>query len=123
MAACYVVIKKLFYITRLGHNQKLKTSIMRITMKNKTKAKKTPKTGESLIRLLAFFGKPDGRWYCELTGLHLYDYCGYALMICDLVRHVARAFGVKEDDVWDWVDRERRNPTTAITGQLLGPSR
>ena len=39
----------------------------------------------------------------------------YGLIICDLVRHVARAFKVGEDDVWEWVDKERLNPTTKVT--------
>jgi hypothetical protein len=38
----------------------------------------------------------------------------YGLLIADLVRHVARAFSVEEEDVWEWVDKERRRPTTAI---------
>lgn len=38
----------------------------------------------------------------------------YGLLICDLVRHVACAFEVEEDDVWEWVDKERHRPTTAI---------
>jgi hypothetical protein len=38
----------------------------------------------------------------------------YGLLICDLVRHVARAFEVEEDDVWEWVHKERRHPTTVI---------
>jgi hypothetical protein len=39
----------------------------------------------------------------------------YGLIIADLVRHVAKAFDVDEDDVWAWVDRERRKPTTTLT--------
>ena len=39
----------------------------------------------------------------------------YGLLVADLVRHVARAFNVGEEDVWEWVDKERRHPTTAIT--------
>jgi len=39
----------------------------------------------------------------------------YGLIICDLVRHVARAFKVGEKEVWEWVDKERHNPTTDIT--------
>ncbi len=38
----------------------------------------------------------------------------FGLLICDLVRHVARAFKVDEDAVWEWVDKERRRPTTKI---------
>jgi hypothetical protein len=39
----------------------------------------------------------------------------YGILICDLVRHVARAFKVKEDDVWEAVDKERRHPTSDMT--------
>jgi hypothetical protein len=39
----------------------------------------------------------------------------YGMLICDLVRHAAKAFNVEEDDVWEWVDKERRHPTTPIT--------
>jgi hypothetical protein len=39
----------------------------------------------------------------------------YGILVCDLVRHVARAFKVAEDDVWKWVDKERRKPTSDIT--------
>lgn len=38
----------------------------------------------------------------------------YGLIVCDLVRHVARAFKVDEKEVWEWVDKERRNPTTEV---------
>ena len=36
-------------------------------------------------------------------------------MICDLVRHVAGAFKVDEAAVWEWVEKERHNPTDQIT--------
>ena len=39
----------------------------------------------------------------------------YGLLICDLVRHVARAFKVDEAAVWEWVDKERHSPTTGVT--------
>ena len=38
----------------------------------------------------------------------------YGLIVCDLVRHVARAFKVPEAAVWEWVDRERARPTARI---------
>jgi hypothetical protein len=38
----------------------------------------------------------------------------YGLAICDLVRHVAKAFKVPEDAVWEWVDKERHRPTGPI---------
>jgi hypothetical protein len=43
--------------------------------------------------------------------------CG--LLIADMVRHTAKAFGVTEDAVWAWVMQERRHPTTRITGQRI----
>ena len=43
---------------------------------------------------------------------------GYGLLICDLVRHVARAFKVEEGAVWEWVDKERYHQTT----DLFSPS-
>lgn len=39
----------------------------------------------------------------------------YGLVICDAVRHVAKAFKVDEDDVWKWVEKERYHPTTPIS--------
>ena len=51
---------------------------------------------------------------------HLYphdlDHRGYGLLICDLVRHVAKHFDVHEDAIWDWVERERDKPTTKLEG-------
>jgi hypothetical protein len=38
----------------------------------------------------------------------------FGILICDLVRHVARAFKVDEDAVWEWVDKERREPTSDV---------
>jgi hypothetical protein len=52
---------------------------------------------------------------CHLHPAEEDTYEGYGILICDLVRHVARCFDVNEDDVWDWVDKERDNPTDEIT--------
>ncbi len=53
-----------------------------------------------------------------ITHLHGSETCntheGYGLLICDIVRHVAKNFNVSEDDVWEWVDKERHQPTTLI---------
>ena len=49
-----------------------------------------------------------------MTHIHpgSHDYRHYGLLVCDLVRHIANAFEVSEDAVWEWVDKERSNPTT-----------
>jgi len=53
-----------------------------------------------------------------ITHLHSSPTCdtyqGYGLLVCDIVRHVAKAFSMAEEDVWEWVDKERNHPTTAI---------
>jgi hypothetical protein len=57
----------------------------------------------------------DGKLVCQIHPAKGIDHKHYGLVICDLVRHVARAFRVDEDDVWKWVDKERRHPTTDVT--------
>jgi len=42
------------------------------------------------------------------------QYEGLALLVCDLVRHIALAKGVDEEAVWEWVDKERYFHTTEI---------
>lgn len=51
---------------------------------------------------------------CHLYPPKGFTYEHYGLLVCDLVRHVARAFNVSEEDVWRWVDKERYNPTTDV---------
>jgi hypothetical protein len=41
-----------------------------------------------------------------------HGYKDYGILIADLVRHVANAFKVSEEDVWEWVEKERSNPTS-----------
>lgn len=38
----------------------------------------------------------------------------YGILICDLVRHAALAFGVPEREVWKYVDVERKHPSGGI---------
>ena len=41
---------------------------------------------------------------------------GIGLIVCDIVRHAAAAYDVDEEDIFHWLDRERDNPTTNLTG-------
>jgi hypothetical protein len=74
---------------------------------------------ERTIRIeqpLVVMFEADGEIVCHLhPSRKASSHEHYGLLICDLVRHVARAFKVVEADVWEWVDKERRNPTTRIT--------
>jgi hypothetical protein len=50
---------------------------------------------------------------------HLYpgemDHKDCSVQIAALVRHVANAFKVHEDEVWESVDEERYHPTTPVS--------
>jgi hypothetical protein len=63
--------------------------------------------------LLVLF-EQDGNLVCHLWPREKDTYQGYGLMIADLVRHAANAFHVSEDDVFEWVEKEMRYPTTRI---------
>jgi hypothetical protein len=56
----------------------------------------------------------DGQLICHIHPAEGLDHRHYGVVICDLVRHVARAFKVEEAEVWDWVDKERQSPTSDI---------
>ncbi len=66
--------------------------------------------------LVIMFADERGEVVCHL---HPSERCPthetYGLLVADLVRHVARTFDVGEEDVWEWVDKERHHPTTKIT--------
>lgn len=38
----------------------------------------------------------------------------FGLCIADLVRHFANGAKIHENEVWQWVDAERENPTSPI---------
>lgn len=64
--------------------------------------------------LVLIFGHDD-KLICHIHPRDEDSHESYGLMICDLVRHIANAFNVHEDEVWKWVDVEREHPTTTIT--------
>ena len=43
-----------------------------------------------------------------------WGYKHFALVVVDIVRHIAKCFEVEEDVVWEWVDKERHHHTTDI---------
>jgi hypothetical protein len=57
----------------------------------------------------------DGHVICRLHPRPGDTFEGYGLLACDLVRHIAACFNVDENDVWAWVDKERRHPTAKVT--------
>lgn len=68
------------------------------------------KIADPLIIMFENDGAVQTRLY---PGEHGFEEDG--LLIADLVRHVANAFQVPENDVWEWVDKERYNSTSPAT--------
>ena len=66
--------------------------------------------------VIMFEDEDTGNVICHLHPKDSDTYQSYGLLVCDLVRHVAKCFEVNEEDVWEWVDKERTNPTTDIKG-------
>jgi hypothetical protein len=65
--------------------------------------------------LVIMFEAPTGNVVCHIhPSKSTSSHRAYGLLICDLARHVARAFNVREDEVWEWVEKERRRSTTEI---------
>jgi len=66
--------------------------------------------------LIVMFREPsDGMIVCHIHPPSGWGASEYGLILCDLVRHVSRALKVKEDDVWEWLDKERHHPTTTLS--------
>ena len=63
---------------------------------------------------LVIMFEQDGNVVCHIHPRQQDSHSEYGLLICDLVRHVANAFKVDEEDVWEWVDKERHHHTTDI---------
>ena len=51
---------------------------------------------------------------CRLHLRDSYTHQHYGMLVCDVVRNIADAFNVHEDDVWQVVDHERRYHTSDI---------
>ena len=64
--------------------------------------------------LLVVF-EQEGNLVCHLWPREDDTHASYGLIACDIVRHAARAFKVDEDDVCEWVDKERRKQTTSFS--------
>jgi hypothetical protein len=65
--------------------------------------------------LVIMYEQGDGVVCRVYPGKRTNSHREYGILICDLVRDVANAFKVDEDNVWEWVHKERRNPTSPVT--------
>jgi hypothetical protein len=45
----------------------------------------------------------------------------FGLLLCDVLRHVAAAKGVREQDVFEWIEKEFKKPTTNLTVEYQSP--
>jgi hypothetical protein len=64
--------------------------------------------------LAIIFEGPDKKVVTHIHAPEGYTHEHYGMIVCDFVRHVARAFKVSEEAVWEWVDKERSHPTSPI---------
>jgi len=64
--------------------------------------------------LFVTFQADDGSIVTHIYPPDGWSHKEYGLVLCDLVRHVAGSLGCDESDLWEWIDKERRNPTTTI---------
>lgn len=64
---------------------------------------------------LVIMYESDGKIVTAIHARQSDSYRGFGLLVCDFVRHIGNAFGVSEDEVWEWVDAERYHHTTGIT--------
>lgn len=65
--------------------------------------------------LIVMFEGPERKVITRIQARPGYNHKMFGLLVCDLVRHIAAAFKVPEAEVWEWVDKERKRPTTDIT--------
>jgi hypothetical protein len=56
-----------------------------------------------------------------LAGPQGAKYEEFAMLICDVVRHVVAGFRVTEDGVFEWIEKERKKPTTDPTTEWESP--
>lgn len=59
---------------------------------------------------------------CQIHPRDDLDHRHFGILICDVVRHVAKCFEVNEQEVWDYVELERKRPSTTITGTKVRPN-
>lgn len=61
----------------------------------------------------------DGKTVTIISGPKDVTHCHYGIVIADIVRHVARAFEVDEEHVWEWARKEMDRPTAKLTSGKL----
>lgn len=64
--------------------------------------------------LVIMFNDDNDKIICHLYPRKEDTYEHYGLLICDLIRHTAKCFKVDEDKIFEWIEKERLNPTTPI---------
>lgn len=64
--------------------------------------------------LLTFRAGPENTNVTHIYPPEGWDHKHYGLLICDVVRHVANALKCNEDQLWEWIDKERYKPTTDV---------
>jgi len=61
----------------------------------------------------------DGKTHCHVHQPPDWGHEHFGLAIADLIRHVANAYSVSEEDVFEWVKKEMDRPTSKFEGGRL----
>jgi len=64
--------------------------------------------------LVIVFRAPSGEVVTRIHRPSNFDHTHYGILVCDLVRHIARAMKVDEETIWEIVDKERASPTSEV---------
>jgi hypothetical protein len=75
---------------------------------------KAPKIRTQFVEPQAILYRENGKQMCAIHPPEGWTYEHYGMIICDLIRNTAMAFDVDERDVFEWIEKERRNPTSPI---------
>jgi hypothetical protein len=80
------------------------------------KRKKAKKPNETRIENpLVIVFQAEGKMFYHIHPLVGWTHEHYGLLVCELVRHIAQAMNVGEDEIWEWVERDRAKLTSPIT--------
>ncbi len=68
--------------------------------------------------LVIIFKNEEGGLTCAIHPDENYKPSVYGVIVNDLVQHIANCFGVREAEVWKWIDDERFHPNRGKVQQL-----
>ena len=69
---------------------------------------------EETVLMIQVTKQVDGKLQFSI-GFNDVSAATFGIILCDAARHGAKALNVNEDEIFDWINKERFNPTSPIT--------